>query len=308
MGSTSLLRNVKDTVKNLDRRVGKRIFRHNSGFRGEASSRLFRLLARSRGEEIDIGEHLEPEVDHLRSQQFSSLECVYPTSLIQGIRKRFDGILESKEDVFEIRHGDEVYSRRIASPGQGPKSFEFSNRFPEVESLVNEKVRKLVQGYYNSPFTVESLMVYRNYPVPEAVIKDTEVLSDRWHCDGRSPDVLKLFVALHDVEKEHGPLHFIPRDPTRDILSDGFVRSKSGVKDGVVRQKADPRLLTGPAGVGVLVNTNLLLHRAGVPDEGKTRDLVQIQFTPSSEPLPEGWLSEANLNLEKAAGRWEAVL
>ena len=41
-----------------------------------------------------------------------------------------------------------------------------------------------------------------------------------------------------------------------------------------------------------MCNCNLGLHRAGVPEPDHYRDLIQIQFAPSSNPLPKDWFKD----------------
>ena len=46
---------------------------------------------------------------------------------------------------------------------------------------------------------------------------------------------------------------------------------------------------TGDVGTALMCNCNLGMHKAGIPNPGHYRDLIQFQLAPSSEPLPKDW-------------------
>jgi hypothetical protein len=49
---------------------------------------------------------------------------------------------------------------------------------------------------------------------------------------------------------------------------------------------------TGDAGSAILANTEHCFHRAGFPDEGNIRDIIQFQFTPARDPLSDNWTND----------------
>jgi hypothetical protein len=106
---------------------------------------------------------------------------------------------------------------------------------------------------------------------------------------------LKLFVTLNEVTDQHGPLHVISKRKTKELFSSGFSRSDPQMQEKV-NKVATPVSLTGPPGTAMLANTNTVLHRAGHPAKGKSRDIALIQLVPATEPLPENWLSELDYN------------
>ena len=50
--------------------------------------------------------------------------------------------------------------------------------------------------------------------------------------------------------------------------------------------------MTGPKGSTLFGNVTTCLHKAGTPDEGHYRDLVQIILIPSDKPLSENWVND----------------
>ena len=47
--------------------------------------------------------------------------------------------------------------------------------------------------------------------------------------------------------------------------------------------------LVGPPGTAMFANTELCLHRAGIPQPGHVRDIMEFTFLPAREPLSSDW-------------------
>jgi hypothetical protein len=116
------------------------------------------------------------------------------------------------------------------------------------------------------------------------------VFSNYWHADPHTTDHVKLFVYLNDVTEDHGPFHTITTDESVRVTR-SYRRERDGIPNGYVEDTVDDvNRFMGPRGSTALCNTQTNLHRAGIPDEGNHRDLLQMVFAPTAEPLADDWI------------------
>jgi hypothetical protein len=127
-------------------------------------------------------------------------------------------------------------------------------------------------------------------------VNSTELFSNYWHSDGKELDVLKLFVNLTDITKEHGPFHVISRKDTKNLYGFSYKREEDGVPDEKVERNANIIRATGSKGHAMLANTCLNLHRAGNPADENHRDIIIIRFRAASEEFNSDWLEEYPLD------------
>lgn len=230
----------------------------------------------------DINKVDTPEVEQLRENQCLPLKNQYDPSLIDTIAEKFDKVVEDPEkSLVRSEYDGAVYSRIP------PKLWE---QIPEVKELLTPEIKFLVRQYYGSHFRVRHLHGWRNRHVPDDVIDEAgDIFGDFWHNDGKPTSWFKLFVVLQDTTEDHGPLHVLPEPATESVVkSDIDLEDYERVREKL-RDKPAVLKLTGEAGSAVVGNTEQCLHRAGFPEEGKIRDIIQFQFEPAREPLPEDW-------------------
>jgi hypothetical protein len=177
-----------------------------------------------------------------------------------------------------------VYARRLIDPRE----------IPEIEALAGEELRGIVEGCYRSPVAIVSVECYRIYHVEPQVRRRIDAYSHWWHFDQRPVDVCKLFVNLTRVTPEDGPFTIATAEASRRLLRTAAFRGRTDadfeLADGQWRDGAVAQLL-GPPGSAMLCNTQICLHRAGVPAPGRHRDLLQLVFMASPQPLPLRWLA-----------------
>ncbi|MDR9432209.1 MAG: hypothetical protein RI568_16135, partial [Natronomonas sp.] len=222
-----------------------------------------------------------------RSQGYVDLGTPYDEAALSRVNDRYNELLESGEHTRVVHTNDpmngETYILGIDDVGK---------HLPEVSALLTDDIIKTLQAYYNAHIQIRTIRAYRTYHVPDDVMRETEVYNNNWHFDGKSTDHTKLFVCLDDTSEDDGPLHIMPKDDTREIVTrrPGFDRDVDGLPNGFVDETGSAVTLTGPAGTAMLGTTQSCLHRAGVPSEGHQRDLVQFYIAPSSKPLPDDWI------------------
>lgn len=163
-------------------------------------------------------------------------------------------------------------------------SYYLSNKFADRKSILFKSLpetqkefveilskRVLSQHKINSfrPLDV-SLMVTRGMKVWD---KEAEqILSSDWHFDRRYLNLLRIFILANDVDVSDGPFEYLDRHKTLQNIK------KLGWRRGLWAntEPNGSRKFIGNFGDGLLINTQLLAHRATLPEEGKERKMLQI--------------------------------
>lgn len=269
-----------DVSRYTTRVLGQLFFGNNAGvinnLQGKTMIRKNALLSSEIEANWDKGELLRKR-GHLRLGT-----PYYDEDVMTPIQNKYSQLIEDAHIRSEYK-GD-VYSRAII------KAY---NKIPELENLITEEISQIIQGYYGSHFHVKNLMCWRNYHVPSSVLEEVEIFSNRWHADFRPTSWLKLFINLSDVSGEDGPFHLQPRGRTADLVRGRFKdRDDYGYPNEVIEDPDNIVRATGPIGSAVFANTAQCLHRAGIPEPGHHRDIIQLVFVPSNQPISSNWLEE----------------
>lgn len=288
----SLLKKSINKVKDVERvdrankKIGRTVFKNTNGVINNAAGRSKIAKARLLSDYESRG---NDDADGLKSQGYVDLGQIVDADTIGSIQNQYEELLDSAH-AYPLREYDgEVYSRAISR---------IHERIPELGELLTDEVRDIVRDYYGSYIGVKHLHAWRNYHAPENILRETEIYSDSWHCDGMVTDVVKLFVNLSDVTEADGPFHILSRDYSKKLINEGYERNREQMPDEFVDENYVNKA-TGPAGTGMVCTTWNCFHRAGHIEEGHTRDIVQFQFVPSSEPLPEDpsdWLGDVRIH------------
>jgi hypothetical protein len=175
------------------------------------------------------------------------------------------------------RHANLFYSRILSNA---------LTLMPELSGVLDAEVQRLVSAYFGGHFEVLDVLAWRNYGPSAEAAGDLELFSDFWHCDRIPATTLKYFVLLEPVDQRKGPLHIQSRRRTRELMRGAFIeRGRYNLPLADIESPDHVVKLTGVRGARALCNTVHCLHRAGRPAPGVTRDILQIQFRPSTRPF-----------------------
>jgi hypothetical protein len=155
-----------------------------------------------------------------------------------------------------------------------------ARHIPEINEIPrNPRVKAEIEAYFGSHFTPASSEAWRNWHLTEE-LERRGVLSNHWHHDSFRADTVKLYMLLHDTNLQHGPFHFLDADKSRKaVRASKDARIDKDVPDGVAA--GDVHLLTGKKGDLLLINTIHCLHRAGNPQSGQQRDILEMRLQSS---------------------------
>jgi len=224
-----------------------------------------------------------PELNFLIENGFTSFPSQYDESLIKNLQKKYQILMN--DDNYSFTHSKSEkhdFGRMIRDP---------SIVFPEISQLITKDVLALVSRYYNTNFTISNIQCARNYHVPIEIRKDFETFSNFWHQDKDPISQCKYFVYLSDVTEEDGPFHVLTKKRTKELINSGFGnRDENKISQKVLEDSQYLTKMMGPAGTSFFGCPPLCLHRAGDPEKGHFRDLIQFTFKSSNSPLPENWI------------------
>jgi len=268
---------------------GKIFFKNAAGFKNNLSG--VRTKNKYQQEDFKIKESLIPKINELKTRGILPLGKFFDDALINRIMKKYNNMIE--DDQFSLIRGKNINTVTYDGPIFSRQLLMAYKNLPEINELLTDDIKEMVEAYYQSNFKVMHLMCWRTYHVPKNPLNEKEVYSEHWHCDGKDTSILKLFVNLTDVTEDYGPFLIQPLERTKELIHLGFGdRHQYKLSDKVLE---DPKHLikaVGPAGTALLCNTQFCLHRASIPKEGRIRDIMQIQFIPSKHPLKEDWPNE----------------
>lgn len=217
-----------------------------------------------------------------------------PATVVSTVARKFASAVE--DDRFSQPFGEypealvektgRLFGRKIPDP----------RVIPEIEAMLTPDVRQFITACYGCHFKVVSVEAYRTYHVPADLQRTIDAYSNWWHCDQRPSDISKLMINLSHVGPEDGPFCVATRPTTARWLKDErFARFGRRIEadfqaTGTERERREVVEHVGPPGAAMLCNTQLCLHKAGVPRVGQHRDLLQIVVAASADPECPDWL------------------
>lgn len=267
---------INRKVYKFDRNAGHKFYNNAAPLRANIAGQI--ALKRAKNQSgFQLPAKKDPDVS-----EFKHLGVPYEEETIERVKKQYDKVIEDENHSSKVEHNGDVYSYRLDSP-----DFDFAEHIPAFADLLNDEVIEVIQESYGTYFKPVRVAAFRNFHVPQEVREKSDVYANRYHADAHTIDHLKLFVYLDDTTEADGPFHVIPAQESSEIVTMDSFEHKGDSE--VVEEKVTPIKFTGPAGSAALVNVSLQEHRAGIPEPGHSRDLIQFVFAPSSEPLPADW-------------------
>jgi len=147
----------------------------------------------------------------------------------------------------------------------------------EVPPSIKQAIKNydsVIRMFLGDDYLINDGLVWRNYSIPEQY-RGSELFSQHWHYD-KVVDFrnIQLFVLLGDVTEDDGPFEFVSNPDEYHILPSVLDRNNQNLA-------LDIRKLTGKRGDTLLFSTGSTPHRAGIPAEGRYRDIFSIAFFPA---------------------------
>jgi hypothetical protein len=142
-----------------------------------------------------------------------------------------------------------------------------------IINIINNNKNK-IEEYLGKNFYYENPGIYETFSLPDP-FKKIDIYANVWHLDSDTYKVLKVFVLMHDVKENDGPLVYLDLDNTKknwEILKD------RGNKNSIISIESENKFV-GPKGSYLIIDTSRNLHRASVPSN--KRQMFSISLYPS---------------------------
>jgi phytanoyl-CoA dioxygenase PhyH len=163
---------------------------------------------------------------------------------------------------------------------------------PGVRELFAGRLRDLVETLLGSNFSIFYGVAHRS--VAQSKPPESGYTSSLWHADGSPPSCLTVMLYLDDTDEENGAIEFGPRGLSRRVLVKSVSRWRSlGQVELVDRFRREMErhesrhVAAAPAG-SVVVFSNNLLHRGGLAQGARSRDVLIFHLYPALHPFQPG--------------------
>ena len=113
--------------------------------------------------------------------------------------------------------------------------------------------------------------------------------------------MFKIFIILDDVDENNGPLFFFDKATTKKLFQN-FIKTEMNIKPNIDKIFKVNKF-TGSMGNALVCSTTECLHKAGVPNKNKSRDMIVYNCFNLENSDP--WFYENNLSnsLSKKLGK-----
>lgn len=227
------------------------------------------------------------DVQELRETGVTIFKSGFPKKIISDIYKEYLAVIEDPKHCVFFDEAGKFASKEGGIYFTGLKNS--VENVPSLKYIMTPELQSFVKQYYGSEFYLHSASLWRTKHISEEHLQriyPEQPYSILWHVDGHPIDTLKMFIVLSDVTDEDGPLHYLTIQRTEELRKKGyFSRFRYRMPKSELEKKESLKKLVGPSGTAAFCNTTLCLHRAGVPAEGRTRDMLQLRFESSDKPF-----------------------
>lgn len=231
----------------------------------------------------------DPDVQRLKRDKYVMFAGLFDPGFIHSIRAKFDALIEDPAHRYSYlfdRDGKPLHFVMDDVP--------FS--FPEVYGIIHPKIRAALSDYYGTHFKIDSIRAWRNLSFDPQNIA-AEAYSNRWHYDRDPVCGWNLFYYVRDVDETQGPFTLMNHSESKKMILAGYYdRDRYQDMEPLLEDRCRRVPFTGLAGSVAVANVRQVLHRASVPEKGKSRDVIQLVLMPSNAPFDVPFGSENNLS------------
>ena len=147
----------------------------------------------------------------------------------------------------------------------------------KIKDIINKNLLDFLKNFsnfYNMKIKLGNVRITRNYSVPKNYNK--EAYSNLFHSDAYTCNLFKIFINLQDVSEAEGPLILVKNNKAKLFLKESGYRNRNLY---IKENNNDYYYVnSGKKGDILLCSTTELLHRAGDIKEGKSRDVLFLDF------------------------------
>ena len=155
------------------------------------------------------------------------------------------------------------------------------SKFPTLDQVLTKEIIDIVQQYYQSYVNLLNIHLYRITTPTQDMMKTAYGETGNWHTDGSTSESLKIFILLSDVTDAHGPMNLISTKNTKNVIKNHNFKFSTDSSNKFIKNNYQSVQFTGKKGKVMIARTNDCLHRASIPENGRTRDILTFYVTTS---------------------------
>ena len=186
---------------------------------------------------------------------------------------------------FKININNEIHKQITDQSGLPILKYEINNNLKSYlkNFLINisKEPINILKNLFKCNVYITTVQIRRTYHINKNEFKNESIYSEDFHCDKYVGTHYKQFIYLNDVDAHNGPFIYMSKDMTKKFVKNFRFKNRF-IKD-TSKEKLDKfeNYFTGEKGSSILVNTTQCLHRAGIPKQGKFRDIIVITYVAS---------------------------
>lgn len=160
---------------------------------------------------------------------------------------------------------------------------------PEFSRWGNEqRLVDIIENYIGLPVAFHGVHLRKDYP------NENQFGTSLWHKDSEDRRIIKAFVYLQDVEPEHGPFEYVPRNLTSlytlnyyktyyQLWRSGYLGIDDKTLDSIIPLKAW-KSCPGKKGTVLLADTKAILHHGTVRTKERSALFYVYTANPPKQP------------------------
>lgn len=164
----------------------------------------------------------------------------------------------------------------------------------------NITLKSHLKDIFNNKFIISDISIYRNFHFKTQNLSN-EQYSNFYHCDHYLKTMFKVFIILDDVNEKNGPLFFFDKRTTKKIIPKYYKNRTNYISD--LDRKFEANKFTGKVGDTLICSTTECLHKAGIPEKNKMRDIIVYNLFNFKQTDPWHYENDLSHTLSKKFGK-----
>ena len=143
------------------------------------------------------------------------------------------------------------------------------------------KLKKKIENYYNHKMYLINASVRRNFSLNLDNDHKIKYYSNNFHVDYYLINYFKIFINIHDVDEDKGPLELFSKKNSKKFVKKGNYKDRNNYS---IKAITDCNLIKniGKTGDAFVCSTPQCMHRASSPKNGNYRDMLFLTFAVTS--------------------------
>lgn len=256
----------------INNRLGRYYFNNDGGLISNIIGQYVRHRDMRMVNNIDFKARNNDYSEQLSSNGLVFYDSLIGSNVVDVISNKWNQFCKGKEVPSD-------YRLQVTSEKDGINTIK--EKYVEIIEVFTDEIQDIVQQYYRCYVNLLNIHIYRITTPSKEWVKTAYGETGNWHTDGSSSESLKIFILLSDVSEKDGPMHLMNLSQTKDIIKGSNYKFASEKSNIFIEENYESTKFTGKKGKVMIVRTNDCLHRASIPEEGRTRDILTLYVTTS---------------------------